>query len=209
MPLNKEIDLTLDTSRVIGLIAPQSYGKTTLLHLFAEIYSRYINVFVFDTDFERMRTYGDLSKNMHFIYPKDATMPKEVFLNETIKYIRSKYSNIAIIIEDYDKFLISRGKNTKNDAIYTLASDSRHQRIALIYTSKTPAYIPTTLRLNTNLFFIGKFTDTANYTYIKKMLPNNNMYDTLNKHEFVMIDNYTNTYSKIKYNLDKNTIYEV
>ncbi len=201
-------DSELNQSRVISLIAPQKYGKTTIVHYLAEEYSKRVKTFVFDTNFERVSTYGDIHKNIYFLYQVDLTKSKEEFLNESIQYIRSKHYNICIIIEDYDKYCEGGKKSSQNNNMFNLASDSRHQYIALIYTTKTPSYIPTTLRLNTNLTFIGKFPEGDETKSIYSMIPRSakKEYSTLARPEFLAFDRENQTTTKVRYNININDI---
>ncbi len=203
------MQLKLNTDRIIGLYAPQKYGKTTIMHWLAEQYSQHIPVYIYDTDMERYRTYSDLHKNVFFTYPKNLSdIESQEFFNKTILYLRSKYSNIAIFVEDIDKIIQSKIKSKDTLEIYKLASDSRHQRIAVVYSSKTPSYIPTTLRLNTNLFFFGKFVEPDFVKWITTIVPRD-VYAKIKKPEFVMLDVWTSEYAIVRYNMDTNAIEEV
>lgn len=195
--------MQFDTDRVIGLYAPQHYGKTSIMHYIIEQYTQHIPCYLFDTDHERLRDYGDLHKNMFFIYQKDLTKSKEEFLNESIDWLVAKKMNMLIVIEDYDKYLMSRGRSESNSNVYEIASDSRHHNIAIMYSTKTPSYIPTTLRLNTNLFFYGVFKEPLYSKYITQFV---NMKDYKKvdklKHEFLAVDNYDDTTKIVRYNMD-------
>ncbi len=122
--------------------------------------------------------------------------------------LRSKYSKFAFAVEDIDKLIQSKIKTTDTLEIYKLASDSRHQRIAVIYTSKTPSYIPTTLRLNTNLFFFGKFVEPAFVKWIEQIVPHE-IYAQIHKPEFVALDVWTGNVERCKYDIDKNEIVDL
>ncbi len=202
-------NLKLNTDRVIGLYAPQKYGKTTIMHYLAEEYSKHIQTFIYDTDIERYKTYRDLTKNVKFVYPKRLSdIESQSFFNKTLLYLRANYSNFAFFIEDIDKIIQSKIKSKETLEVYKIASDSRHQRIAIIYSSKTPSYIPTTLRLNTNLFFFGKFVEPDFVQWITTIVPKD-VYMKIKKPEFVMLDVWSSEYAIVKYDMDKNEIVEV
>ncbi len=203
------MQLNLNTDRIIGLYAPQKYGKTTLMHYLVEQYAKHIPCYIYDTDLEKERTYGDLTHNVKFTYPRVISdLENQKFFNQAITYLRSKYSNIAIVVEDLDKIIQSKIKSNDTLEIYKLASDSRHQRIALIYSSKTPSYIPTTLRLNTNLFFFGKFVEPDFVKWITAIVPKE-VYAKIKKPEFVMLDVWSGDYKIIRYDMAANMIIEV
>jgi len=203
------MDLTLNMSRVIGIYAPQKYGKTFLMHYLLELYLRNKKAcFLYDTDMERNTTYSDLA-GLHFVYSRRLSdMEDQQFFNDTILKLRAQYSNFVLAVEDIDKLLQSPVKSSETLEIYRLASDSRHQRIAVIYSTKTPSYIPTTLRLNTNLFFFGKFVEPDFVKWITTIVPKQT-YAKIKKPEFVMLDVWTSNYAIVRYDLDRNTLVEV
>ena len=202
------MDIELSTSRVIGIYAPQKYGKTFITHYFLEEYMKHVEAYLYDTDLERHASYRDL-RNLNFVYPiKKTDIEKEESVNKAILTIRSKKTNCIIAIEDIDKLMQNKTKTKTNSELYKIASDSRHQRIALLYNSKTPSYIPTTLRLNTNLFLFGKFIEPLAVDYITSIIPKE-LYAKIHKPEFVFYDVWTQNVGIIKYDVNKNEILDV
>ena len=186
----------LDTNRIIGLYAPQNYGKTYAMSILARQISEHVPVFVYDTNFERLTAYPQNVKNISFIKAKKISEQETPeFLNKSILYLRGKLSNFFLFIEDLDKLIKSNQKTAETMEIFKLASDSRHQRIGIVYATKEPTNIPVKLRSNTNLFFIGQFIEPTHLKtiggYVDKKL-----IKRLKKPEFIMLDRYTNTITK-------------
>lgn len=202
------MNLSLDTSRVIGLYAPQKYGKTTITHYILEEYAKHIDTYLYDTDKERYKSYYDI-KGLKFIYTKKPSdMEKQKAFNDVILAFRSKYSNCILAIEDIDKIIQSKIKTKDTLEIYSLASDSRHSRTAILYISKTPSYIPTTLRLNTNLFFFGKFVEPSFVKWITAIIPKE-VYAKIKKPQFVMFDVWNAEYAIVQYDINKNKLIQI
>lgn len=195
--------MQLDTNRIIGFYAPQNYGKTYLMSKLVDLISDHIKVFVYDTNFERLTAYPQGKSNISFIKAKTVSnQEKPEFLNTAIMLLRSNYSNFYLVIEDIDKLVESSHKTKETLEIFKLASDSRHQRIGIIYATKEPTNIPVKLRSSTNLFFIGQFIEPAHVKTLSNMV-DKKMLKMLNKPEFLMLDRYTNEVKKIKYDNDK------
>jgi hypothetical protein len=200
--------MKLNMSRVIGIYAPQKYGKTQLAKFLAKKYiENGIDVFLYDTDMEQFSIYKDI--NVNIIKSKNLSdLENQKFFNKTIIYLRAHYTNFLLIIEDIDKLIQSKIKSKETLEIYKLASDSRHQRIAIIYTTKTPSYIPTTLRNNTNLLFFGKFVEPLAIDYITKSV-DKEIYKQIKKPEFVMLDVWEATVKRVKLDLNKQKLIEL
>jgi hypothetical protein len=200
------MQLKLDLKRVVGIFAPQNYGKTLLTHYFIEQYLKNgITSYLYDTDFEKERSYNDLH-GLKVIYTKRlADMENEQSLNNLVLQLRARSGNFLFVVEDVDKVLQNSRKSLSNLEIFKLASDSRHQRIAVIYTSKTPSYIPTTLRLNTNLLLFGKFVEPLFVKAITEIIPRE-IYDKIKKPQFIMYDTLTQDYSIIQYDMNRNVL---
>ena len=188
--------MELDTNRIIGLYAPQNYGKTYLAVKLIEEIARHVKVFVYDTDFERLTAYPQYSRNIKFVKATDVSKQDDPsFFEKSILFLRANYSNFFLVIEDIDKILGSvKTKETLES--FKLWSDSRHQRIGIIYNTKEPTNIPVKLRTNTNLFFIGSFIEPAHVKTIGQIVDKELM-RTLKPHEFVMLDRYTNEVKKV------------
>jgi hypothetical protein len=167
----------------------------------------HIPVFVYDTNFERLSAYPQNIKNLSFIKAKHTSMQETPeFLNATITYLRAHYTNFFFVIEDVDKLITTSNRTKETLEIFKLASDSRHQRIGIIYATKEPTNIPVKLRSNTNLFFIGQFIEPAHIKILSGMVDKTQL-KTLQKPEFLMLDRYTNSISKIK--MDNDTMVEL
>ena len=189
--------MQLDTNRVIGLYAPQNYGKTYLAKKLIETIASHVPVFIYDTNFERATAYPQFKHNIKFVKCSDISQQDNpAFLNKAILTLRAKYSNFFFVIEDLDKIIETSGRSKETLEIFKLSSDSRHQRIGLIYMSKEPTNIPVKLRTNTNLFFFGNFIEPAHVKTISQIIPKGIM-QTLKPHEFVMLDRYTNNVEKV------------
>lgn len=187
----------LDTNRIIGMYAPQNYGKTYAMSKLAVEIAKHIPVFVYDTNFERLVAYPQNIPNLYFIKAQKISQQETPeFLNDAILHLRANYSNFFLFIEDLDKLIKSNVKTAETMEIFKLASDSRHQRIGIVYATKEPTNIPVKLRSNTNLFFIGQFIEPTHLKtiggYVDKKLIKG-----LKKPEFIMLDRYTNTIDKM------------
>jgi hypothetical protein len=195
--------MKLDTNRIIGFYAPQNYGKTYLMSRLVGQIAKHVPVFVFDTNFERLTAYPQNQKNINFVKAKNiVNQEKPSFLNTTITYLRSRYSNFYLVIEDIDKLVDTSHKTQETLEIFKLASDSRHQRIGIIYATKEPTNIPVKLRSSTNLFFIGQFIEP---THVKTLsgLVDKTLLKSLKKPEFLMLDRYTNEVKKVMFDANK------
>jgi hypothetical protein len=111
--------------------------------------------------------------------------------------LRANHSNFFLVIEDIDKLIETSHKTKETLEIFKLASDSRHQRIGIIYATKEPTNIPVKLRSNTNLFFIGQFIEPSHLKTLSGIV-DKKVLKSLVKPEFLMLDRYTNTTDKIK-----------
>jgi hypothetical protein len=189
----------LDTNRIIGLYAPQNYGKTYAMKALAMQISEHIPVFVYDTNFERLTAYPQNRKNLYFLKAmKPGLQEKPSFLNETLLTLRARYSNFFIFIEDLDKLIQTNQRTAENSEIYKLASDSRHQRIGIVYATKEPTNIPVKLRANTNLFFIGQFIEPSHLKTIGSFV-DKDMVKKLKKPQFIKLDRYDNTVEMVSF----------
>ena len=195
--------MILDTNRIIGFYAPQNYGKTYMMSKLVMQIAEHIPVFVYDTNFERLTAYPQAHKNISFVKAKNiVNQEKPEFLNTTITYLRANHSNFFFVIEDIDKLVETSHKTKETLEIFKLASDSRHQRIGIIYATKEPTNIPVKLRSATNLFFIGQFIEPQHVKTLSGLVDKNQL-KALKKPEFLMLDRYTNDVKKVTYKNDK------
>ena len=195
--------MIIDTNRIIGIYAPQNYGKTYLMSWIVAQVSQHIDVYVYDTNFERLTAYPQNNPRIKFLKAKNITKQETPeFLNAGILYLRSKFSNFCMVVEDIDKMIETSNKTKETLEVFKLASDSRHQRIMIVYATKEPTNIPVKLRANTNLFFFGQFIEPAHLKTIGNMV-DKNIIKKLKKPEFVMLDRYDNSVSKIMLDNDR------
>lgn len=194
--------MQLDTNRIIGFYAPQNYGKTYLMSRLVKNIAEHINVYVYDTNFEGLTAYPQ-HKNIYFVKSAEiVNQETPEFLNTAILKLRALQSNLFIVIEDIDKLIETSHKTKETLEIFKLASDSRHQRIGLIYATKEPTNIPVKLRSSTNLFFIGQFIEPQHVKTLSGLVDKKEL-KALKKPEFLMLDRYTNQVTKVMYNNDK------
>lgn len=190
--------MQLNTNRIIGLYAPQNYGKTYLMASLIRLISQHVDVYVYDTNFERLSAYPQDLPRVYFIKAKNiVNQESPEFLNTAITFLRANHSNFFLVIEDIDKLIETSHKTKETLEIFKLASDSRHQRIGIIYATKEPTNIPVKLRSNTNLFFIGQFIEPSHLKTLSSMV-DKKVLKSLVKPEFLMLDRYTNITDKIK-----------
>jgi hypothetical protein len=188
--------LTINTNRITGFYATQNYGKTyAIKSLITLVLESGLPVFVFDTNYESYAYSSGLPENLKsrlfFIKAttkSDQTNPK--WINQMLIKLRSKFKNFFIVFEDIDK-LYNSSNGDELDIIRQLASDSRHQRIGIIYATKEPTNIPVKLRSVTNLFFIGQFIEPAHLKTLGGFIDSKKI-RALKKPEFIMLDRLTN-----------------
>lgn len=195
--------MQLDTNRIIGLFAPQFYGKTHLMNWLIDKIPKNVMIFVYDVNFERLTSYTE-RENLKFIIAKNkADQDTPEFLDTAIRHLRANYSNFFLVIEDLDKVIGKIHGRIDDSEICKLASDSRHQRIGLMYASKMPTNLPVILRADTNLFFIGQFIEPVYVNTIAQMVDRDTLV-SLKPHQFIMLDRYTNATAVVL--LDANTL---
>lgn len=147
----------------IGVFGATGYGKTYLANKICEkIISKGYKVYAYNTNYEELvatETYEPPKLN------KDIRT-----LVEWIIKMRGGYSNIMLRIEDLDTFF-NNGKflNEYSKFILDLFDDGRHQGIGVIYTAKLLRYMPLKLLSNTNLMFIGQYTEQMDLAKVKAM----------------------------------------
>lgn len=178
----------MNTKRIIGIYASQDYGKTFLTRwLIEKQIAEHVPVFVYDTNFESKTNYAGL-KNTFIVHTKTrSNMEDPATFNQAILNLRSKQSNFFFVVEDIDKLFTTAGKTKETQESFKLSSDSRHQRIGMIYLSKTPTNIPPILRGNTNLFFFGNFVEPASKKYISEIV-DKDLFKGIKKRQFVLYD---------------------
>jgi hypothetical protein len=190
-------NIQIDTNRIIGLYAPQNYGKSYFARHIINAISGHIPVFVYDTNFEADTNYASM-KNVFAIHSvKKSEMETPAFFNKAILTLRAKQSNFYLVIEDIDKLIETSHKTKDTLEIFKLASDSRHQRIGIIYLTKEPSNIPVKLRSNTNLFLVGQFLEPTHLKYLGEMV-DRKIIKTLKKPEFILFDRLTQVIQKVK-----------
>lgn len=200
--------MKLDTNRIIGFYAPQNYGKTYMMSKLVAQIAQHVPVFIYDTNFERLTAYPQNNKNISFIKARNVVnQEKPEFLNTTITYLRANFTNFFLVIEDIDKLIETSHKTKETLEIFKLASDSRHQRIGIIYATKEPTNIPVKLRSATNLFFIGQFIEPQHIKTLSGLVDKKQLRQLKGgdgqKAEFLMLDRYTNEVKKVSYDNNK------
>ena len=147
----------------IGVFGATGYGKTYLANKICEkIINKGYKVYAYNTNYEELvatETYEPPKLN------KDIRTLVEWIIN-----MRANYSNIMLRIEDLDTFF-NNGKflNEYSKFILDLFDDGRHQGIGVIYTAKLLRYMPLKLLSNTNLMFIGQYTEQMDLAKVKAM----------------------------------------
>lgn len=195
--------LELDTNRVIGLYAGQNYGKSFLTKWLITQIAPHVPVFIYDTNFEGKDLYAGIGNNVFLIKSiKKSEMELPKTLNDAILKLRAKSSNFFIVIEDLDKILNHANRTDDTLEIFKLASDSRHQRIGIIYLTKEPTNIPVKLRSNTNLFFFGSFIEPSHLKYIGEIVDKATI-KRITKPTFLLYDRLTQTQTKVQLHRDE------
>lgn len=191
--------MRVTTSNKIGIFAPSGYGKT---YLADRILSKItIPVYLYDTDYEASKGiyFGEV-ENLHIYKPPLEKSEDIEWLNRYLGVVLTQ-SNLFVYIEDLDLFFdlnSQLGRNASN--LKYIASKGRHSRIGMLYTAKQLSYIPTKLRANTNVVYLGYYPDRLERQKIREMLGKEifkDMYDALDpqEHEFLEINGDLKTYN--------------
>ncbi len=175
-------------ARKITILADSGWGKTTLLKSIIGELSNYFTVYIYNTDYERFPEKDN-------IYPLKPVFDKVAdinYLSLVIERLRAKYSNFVICITDLDKFFDNTTSlNIGSSGLKDLYGTGRHQRIIPIIESKQPRYIPSKLLANTNLFYLGKFTELEDVKRLKGYATMEEL-TALKPHEFIEYDKWEN-----------------
>ena len=196
----------INQDRIIGVFAPSGYGKSVLVASLIDKIAEKGRVIWYDTDLEQYKY--SFNNNVKFFKPDIQRKDELRYLNEFIAGLRAETTDIYLVVDDLDKFFDANTSLSKASVeLKNLSSASRHQRIAFIYCSKQPRYIPAKLISNTNLFYIGQFSEYGDLQKFKPMLNKRDiLYEGKNtdsfavikvlkkdRHEFIEYDRWTNT----------------
>jgi len=154
----------------IGILARSGYGKTRLVRQLIPMASKQMPNVLFiyyNTDFENLPELKGL-KNVKIFTPDKEKNDDLKYLNDFILNIRSKYSNVMLIIDDIDLFFDGNSSlSLKSKELKQLFSNGRHQRIGCIWISKQLAFIPKKIISNTDLFYLGNFVEQQDLERLK------------------------------------------
>ena len=186
----------ITTDRKIGIYAPSGYGKSFLADYI--VGGIKVPIYLYDTDLEASKGVYFKYSHVHIYKPP---IEKAEDLGHLSRYIMRilTTSNCFIYVEDLDLFFDTDTQMSKKASIIKyLASKGRHHRIGFIYTAKQLSHIPTKLRANTNLIYIGYYDDALEKDRIKKTLGKESYeqyYTKLDpkKHEFIELDTVART----------------
>jgi len=196
------IRMKINTNSIIGFYAMQNYGKTYgIKQLIAKI-APHSKVLIYDTDFEGNSYIRGLppeaAKNVFYVRAKNKSDQTDgEWVSRMLIDIRAQYSNCFIIFEDIDKLTDAHHSKALKE-IYQLASDSRHQRIGVIYATKEPVNIPVKLRSCTNLFFIGQFLEPAHLKTLAGFVDKEEI-KKLKPPQFIRIDRLQHTSDVVQF----------
>lgn len=194
--------MILRQDRIIGLYGMKGSGKTTLGNYIMKQYlNNSIRVVLYNTDLEKYSKHELLS----VINPIEDNAINLEYLNKKLKEIRASSSNSMIYIRDLDAFYDKATSLSKSSAeIKDISTRGRHTRNGLIYESKQPRYIPAKLISNTDLFFIGNFTEKEDLLRFKSL--SGNILYHLPMHSFLMIDRWDMSKKIIVYDTKSDSI---
>lgn len=186
--------MEIDQSRKIMILGDSGWGKTTLmLSIINELASRW-HVYIYNTDFEQF----PITNMITPMKPDINNVSNVEYLSLVIDRMRAKFKNYVFVITDLDKFFESTSPMSKiSDSLKDLYGTGRHQRILVIVETKQPRYIPSKLLANSNLFYIGKFTEQEDIRRLKGYISAEEMAQ-LQKHEFWEYDKNTGNKRKVK-----------
>ncbi len=181
----------------IGIFGATGYGKTYLAnYLSKKIMDKGYKIYAYNTNYE------NLAATETYEPPK---------LNKTIKdlikwiiYMRANYEDVILRIEDIDTFF-NNGKflNEYSKYLLDLFDDGRHQGLGVIYTAKLLRYMPLKILSNTELMFIGQYTEQMDLVKVSAMGIDKNIPIHLKKPIFLAYDKtqpYENRLSYVKVN---------
>ncbi|MEM3264673.1 MAG: ATP-binding protein [Thermoplasmata archaeon] len=183
----------INQSRKICIMADSGWGKTTLLKSIITELGAVYTVFIYNTDYEPM----PVNKNIVPLKPDYDKVGDINYLSLVIDRLRAKFNNFVICITDLDKFFDNTtSQNIGASGLKDLYGTGRHQRILPIVESKQPRYIPSKILANSNLFYIGKFTEVEDVKRLKNYVTGKELSE-LEPHVFWEIDKFTGEKKKI------------
>lgn len=183
----------INQSRKITIMADSGWGKTTLLTTIIKELSEHYTVFIYNTDYEQL----PINSSIIPLKPDFERVSDISYLSMVIDRLRSKYNNFVIAITDLDKFFDNTtSQNIGSSGLKDLYGTGRHQRILPIIESKQPRYIPSKLLANSNLFYLGKFTEVEDLKRLKSYVTPQEL-AVLQPHQFLEIDKWSGKKQKI------------
>ncbi|MEM0050108.1 MAG: hypothetical protein QXW39_06215 [Candidatus Bathyarchaeia archaeon] len=186
--------VAIDQSRKICIMADSGWGKTTLTKNIISELSRAYKVFIYNTDFEVFPQ----SQNVIPLKPDINKVGDIDYLSLVITRLRANFSNFVLVITDLDKFFDKTTPTTiKSEGLKDLYGTGRHQRILTIIESKQPRYIPSKILANSNLFYIGKFTELEDAKRLRNYVSEEEI-ASLQKYEFIEYDKWNGEKRKVK-----------
>lgn len=183
----------INQSRKIVIMADSGWGKTTLLKTIITELGMSYPVFIYNTDYEVM----PVNKSIMPLKPDYDKVSDIKYLSLVIDRLRAKFNNFVICITDLDKFFDNTtSQNIGASGLKDLYGTGRHQRILPIIESKQPRYIPSKLLANSNLFYIGKFTEIEDVKRLKGYVTAQEL-SVLEPHQFIEYDKWTGNKKKV------------
>ncbi len=184
----------MNMTRKICIMGDTGSGKTTLLKSIITELSIYNKVFIYNTDYELM----PISKNITPLKPDYEKSSDINYLSLVIDRLRAKMNNFVFCIIDLDKFFDNTTSNNIGaGGLKDLYGTGRHQRILTIIETKQPRYIPSKLLANSNLFYLGKFTEIEDLKRLRNYASVSEL-GVLHPYEFFEIDKWTGKKCKVK-----------
>ena len=206
--------MDVQQGRIIGLFGMKGSGKTTLTRYIIRLYNELLGIraVIYDTDYEdlemlenalgkdkvRIGEMNNYGMNTYFI-PDIKKSDNLAYLNESLKKIRAKHTNILLVVRDLDVFFdANTSMNKSAKELKDLSSRGRHTNTAFLYESKQPKYIPKKLISNTDLFFISQFAERDDIRAFKSIARSTELI-SMSKTYFIMIDRLTSERQVIRY----------
>jgi hypothetical protein len=178
----------------IGFIAKSGYGKTYFADYITQQYlNAGIDCHVYNTNFETLRCKSSKGK-LYSDMPPQAVKNSSVYsLNRWLVQKRANFTNCMLRIEDMDVFFNGQGvSGSTAGVVRDLFSNGRHQGIGVIYTAKNLKYIPLSIFTNTDMFYLGQFTEQDDVERAHRIGIPDNAIRNITDYVFVQFDRDTN-----------------
>ena len=127
-----------------------------------------------------------------------AQQEHDLFLNEVMNgKLKNKYN--MLIIDEATRYYINRHSLLTNQ--YRLINEYRHYNLGVIFVTRRPSDITTSIIELARYLFIFRLTGRNDLNFLDDIKPHlSDIVSNLNEHEFYIVDAMRNVYGKFKLN---------